>query len=355
MLLKCSDDVEYLKKEWKSYWAYFVLICCQLYFNGFISKELFRRCLKGERNHLLHRQAGQLKPELNLFLSPEQDFLFCPEFNPLYVIGDSHCLSVAWKKIKVKGEVRTIIPLIVTGLKAWHVKPETPFFTHSALLHALKSLPPSTKEVLFACGEIDCREGILNATNKGKYPDIDIAVQRTVEQYVYSLAFLGVRFGLKFYIMPVPPQISRKQRKGRWKQRQQRNQTIHRFNIELKKFGAKPAVFCPDSGSFEAAVQTITEESLCNSQSSGGTVLTPSCVECDVEFEVSACNNFAKTKNPTFINVLPVSDYLVYLDYYKELCTPTGYLVPEFDADGTHLNSSFLHFLERELNNCNLI
>ncbi|MGV2389775.1 MAG UNVERIFIED_CONTAM: hypothetical protein LVR29_20525 [Microcystis novacekii LVE1205-3] len=48
---------------------------------------------------------------------------------PLYVVGDSHVLSTAWQTIRMAtGDYRTLVPVTVTGLKAWHCRAETRFF-----------------------------------------------------------------------------------------------------------------------------------------------------------------------------------------------------------------------------------
>lgn len=41
---------------------------------------------------------------------------------PLYVIGDSHCMSSAWQTISVKNQKYVLTPKLVTGLKCWHLR-----------------------------------------------------------------------------------------------------------------------------------------------------------------------------------------------------------------------------------------
>lgn len=47
---------------------------------------------------------------------------------PLYVCGDSHCLSPAWRIITVNNEKRLLTPVLVTGLKCWHLRKESNFY-----------------------------------------------------------------------------------------------------------------------------------------------------------------------------------------------------------------------------------
>jgi hypothetical protein len=56
-------------------------------------------------------------------------FLFlscsCP---PLFLMGDSHCLTPAWRKVELRGQARLLTPLLVTGLKCWHLRVESVFY-----------------------------------------------------------------------------------------------------------------------------------------------------------------------------------------------------------------------------------
>ena len=47
---------------------------------------------------------------------------------PLYVFGDSHSLAPSWHRVVVCGEQRLLVPALVTGLKAWHIRPSSTFY-----------------------------------------------------------------------------------------------------------------------------------------------------------------------------------------------------------------------------------
>jgi len=47
---------------------------------------------------------------------------------PLYLAGDSHCLTAAWRTVTLRGEKRQLVPLLSTGLKAWHLREESVFY-----------------------------------------------------------------------------------------------------------------------------------------------------------------------------------------------------------------------------------
>lgn len=56
------------------------------------------------------------------------------------ISGDSHVLSPAWRTVQVNGQPRTIVPKVVTGLKAWHLHPDYKFLTNSVANEILEQL-----------------------------------------------------------------------------------------------------------------------------------------------------------------------------------------------------------------------
>merc|ERR1712166_506448 len=90
---------------------------------------------------------------------------------PLYVVGDSHSLSPAWRTVQFNGEPRLLHNRLVTGLKAWHLRPESKFFPKYNMECALAQVPDNSQAV-FIFGEIDCREGLLLAVEKSKKLEI---------------------------------------------------------------------------------------------------------------------------------------------------------------------------------------
>jgi hypothetical protein len=50
------------------------------------------------------------------------------ELPVIFVAGDSHSMTPAWHTVNVKGRQRRLQPLLVTGMKAWHLRPESKFY-----------------------------------------------------------------------------------------------------------------------------------------------------------------------------------------------------------------------------------
>jgi tetratricopeptide (TPR) repeat protein len=120
----------------------------------------------------------------------------------IYVCGDSHSLVPSWHVINGK----LIVPKLVTGLKCWHMRKESRFFTKLNFETVIGSIPDNST-VIFIFGEIDCREGIIGSVEKCKYADIYEAIKFTADIYLNTLNELKSKKKLNPIIHPVVPVI----------------------------------------------------------------------------------------------------------------------------------------------------
>lgn len=124
---------------------------------------------------------------------------------PIYVVGDSHSLSCGWHTIKDhNGQHRILRPMLVTGLKCWHMRPESRFYPKINLHNVLAQIPRGA-DVLFIFGEIDCREGLLVSVERCRYKDVDEGIAVTVDIYVQKLVEIQKKYDFKILVHPVPP------------------------------------------------------------------------------------------------------------------------------------------------------
>ena len=130
-----------------------------------------------------------------------------PSLPPLYVMGDSHTLAPAWRTVTYKGSEHLLVPKLVTGCKVWHLRDASDFFPKYNFDSALKSIPDGSP-VVFIFGEIDCREGLLVAVERMRYPDLEAGVAHTVKIYVDTLKGLAQARKLKVLVHPVPPVLN---------------------------------------------------------------------------------------------------------------------------------------------------
>ena len=99
--------------------------------------------------------------------------------SPIYICGDSHVLSSAFSVIDSASQPRILIPKLVTGVKQWHLRKDSMFYTKETFKRNLASIPDGS-EVIFLIGEIDCREGILVAVERGKYKNVKEGMEATI-------------------------------------------------------------------------------------------------------------------------------------------------------------------------------
>lgn len=157
------------------------------------------------------------------------------QYKPLFVVGDSHVLTIAWSTIFLpNGEPRLVVPLVMTGLKAWHTRKDTYFFTNSLLHYYLCRLPAGTRTILLSAGEIDCREGIGGPLLEGYNLDYQEHVHRTVQEYITAVSALAKQYGLQILVMPVAPHAHRSDRNGKAAGRAFRRRVMQAWNNELR-------------------------------------------------------------------------------------------------------------------------
>jgi tetratricopeptide (TPR) repeat protein len=119
----------------------------------------------------------------------------------IIVCGDSHSLTSAWRVCNNT----CIQPLLVTGLKAWHLRDESNFYPKMNFYNAMKCLPSGSDVIMLFC-EIDCREGILLAVEKDRYEDVNEGILTNVNIYVNTLLKIKKLKNInKLYVHPIPP------------------------------------------------------------------------------------------------------------------------------------------------------
>ncbi len=108
---------------------------------------------------------------------------------PLFLLGDSHVLSGAWRTVALRHTRCVLVPLLVTGLKAFHLRPKSSFYTKKQWQAVTQRLPVGAR-VVTLFGEIDCREGLLAAVEKGVYDTVPAAAAGVAAMYVDAVARL---------------------------------------------------------------------------------------------------------------------------------------------------------------------
>jgi len=168
---------------------------------------------------------------------------------PIFLLGDSHVLSLAWQTLDIPSPTgmtrkRLVVPAVVTGLKAWHVRKKTNFFTKTNMMTLIQRLPRGTRTILLSAGEIDCREGLGGPKLQG-YKDICKSdVERTVRIFIQSLTELALECNLQILVLPVSPHAFR--RTGRVAGQLARRETTRSWNQCLRANRSQANVFLLD-------------------------------------------------------------------------------------------------------------
>jgi hypothetical protein len=215
------------------------------------------------------------------------------EPKPIYFVGDSHVLSLAWQTLWIPDSTgvslhpRLVVPVITTGLKAWHVRYSTRFFTQTCLKALLQRV--SAPSIVVSAGEIDCREGLGGPLLEGYKQSCHDHVCQTVKEYVNALRELVVdpeTAVQQILVMPIAPH--KQTSKGRVEAQAARRETSRAWNQELR-------------------------------------------------------------------SLLPIDGSVFLLDYETALQVPDqeAYILkPAFNADSTHMNAAFAPHLEEAIANC---
>lgn len=122
----------------------------------------------------------------------------------LYLLGDSHCLTAAYATLSTGVEGYRLIPRLVMGAKAWHLRAnQENRFTRT--LGVMLDRIPSGSQVIAQFGEIDCRpdEGIYPRMARGE-ADGPVMVHETASGYVAGLCERTRDRDLKLAICGVP-------------------------------------------------------------------------------------------------------------------------------------------------------
>mmetsp|Transcript_9579 Transcript_9579/g.15917 ORF Transcript_9579/g.15917 Transcript_9579/m.15917 type:complete len:549 (+) Transcript_9579:1371-3017(+) len=123
----------------------------------------------------------------------------------LYVVGDSHVLSSAFAVVRPAGsEPRVLVPRLVTGVKQWHLRSASNFYPKEIFRRTMTSVPDGS-EVMFLIGEIDCREGILVAVERGVYANVEEGMRATLAVFKQVVQDLIRKKRLQVYIHPIMP------------------------------------------------------------------------------------------------------------------------------------------------------
>jgi len=173
----------------------------------------------------------------------------------LGIIGDSHTLSFAWRVVEFplsnadpndRSQPYRLVPLVCTGLKAFHLADECrPFFTRTTFDRLMAQWEGFDSEewvdtIVVVAGEIDIREGIggeaLNRYENVSSISLSPAIASAVAKYVKGLrrVLANITRLRQILVLPVCPHVRRPAKKGRVIGRAARRLMVGEWNNALK-------------------------------------------------------------------------------------------------------------------------
>jgi hypothetical protein len=124
----------------------------------------------------------------------------------IYFAGDSHSLAVTYQKVIYQGQEHLILPLLVTGMKCWHLRPGATFYPKSNFYNVVPKAPRGST-IVFMFGEIDCREGLIISLQKCRYESYEQGIEVAMRFYIDTLLELKEKYDYTIYLHPAPPVI----------------------------------------------------------------------------------------------------------------------------------------------------
>lgn len=121
----------------------------------------------------------------------------------LYVVGDSHIIPLAWRRLTIKNEKYMVVPLLITGIKIWHLRKDSQFYTKASFEKFINTME-TRSHIIFLMGEIDCREGVESAVENCLYDDLEESIDVLVDIYAKVLLDIRKRKKGNVFVHPVP-------------------------------------------------------------------------------------------------------------------------------------------------------
>eukprot|EP01028_Stygiella_incarcerata_P006622 TRINITY_DN2703_c0_g1_i2.p1 TRINITY_DN2703_c0_g1~~TRINITY_DN2703_c0_g1_i2.p1 ORF type:complete len:786 (-),score=200.59 TRINITY_DN2703_c0_g1_i2:89-2446(-) len=123
---------------------------------------------------------------------------------PFYVVGDSHCLSLAWRKVRYRGKDHIFVPRMVAGLQINHLRPDSSHRFKAGFYSVLAGIPPGAP-VIFLLGWEDCHKGVARAVRRAMYLSMNAALAHTASFYMSLLSELAASKKWNIFVHPPSP------------------------------------------------------------------------------------------------------------------------------------------------------
>jgi tetratricopeptide (TPR) repeat protein len=201
----------------------------------------------GDKKRRVFIQAYRLFLSKLLEFRAQNKFVYntCQDAEPIYLIGDSHCLSYSHLNVILKGKCYRTKTRLVIGCKAWHLANKKANKYKRQLALIVNALPPLSRAVIIF-GEIDCRydEGIVEYHRKTG-DDLETSIDELIQNYMAYIWALMSKKKIEPIFFGVPAPGFDKTNLGS-KEKLSLNTMVKIFNLCLKRRCQKNGLLCLD-------------------------------------------------------------------------------------------------------------
>ena len=253
------------------------------------------------------------------------------------------------------------MPWLVTGAKAWHIRPGSIHYTRRNLDRALACLAGDRRGdrrrpaadsgggverhiLIVSAGEIDAREGIGPAVRKGKYASLAEAVRVTLDGYAGTLRAVAREIDMDIVVLPVPPPALRGKKIGREGHREERTTIVKLMNERLRQLFGTTKLGTHRTAEIEQEKQEQEEQEQEEQQQQQQEQLVGGMHTTTITSPPAAGKSSVTARHGKCRRRVMLADYADKL-YHKDGSS----LHPRFDCDHTHLNANVLPLLQDAL------
>lgn len=179
-----------------------------LFINGYISKarELGQALIPIVQPYSLTKTV--INHEIPIFglvssLSQSISLPLVKTKKVLYFLGDSHCLPLAWKTVKIDNEEMLVVPLFIDQLSIGHLSSKKDPVS-SLFWHTLSKIPEGS-DVVICVGHIDCTERIYSRLSRIEFDSFQEGFVSPSEILVQLCMTLSKEMNIRVFVHPIPP------------------------------------------------------------------------------------------------------------------------------------------------------
>ncbi|OHT00173.1 hypothetical protein TRFO_33197 [Tritrichomonas foetus] len=119
-----------------------------------------------------------------------------------FIIGDEHCLSLAWRTFNFKGERNVFAPIVIDNLHPTNLFSTQMSVARTSFLSSIRMIPEGSN-VIFCTASIDCSENIFSNPDKREVQTLDEALSMQIDSLVQITQRISKDRHLNIWVHPM--------------------------------------------------------------------------------------------------------------------------------------------------------